>query len=454
MDTIAAIATAVGNAGIGIVRISGEKAFEVINKIFIPVNKNRKIKGYSIMYGKIVDNNKEIDEVLVSFFKKNNSYTMEDVCEINTHGGVIVVNKVLELCLKNGARLAEPGEFTKRAFLNGRIDLSQAEGIIELINSKTDKEAKASIKQLNGGILNQINDVKSYLLDIMADIEANIDYPEYETENVTEEKTINCLNKCKNILMKLSDSFNTGKILKDGLNIAIIGKPNAGKSSLLNAILKEDRAIVSDIKGTTRDSIEESISIRGIPVRIIDTAGIRNTTDEIEKMGVDRSLNILEDADLVIAIFDNSKAIENEDILILDKIRDKKSIILLNKSDLVECKENYENIKDKTNGPIIKVSAKNKIGMEDIYDEIEEMFKMKELDVDDSVILTNIRHKNKIDNALNRIENAKNAVNSGMPMDIFAIEIKQIIEELAEITGENVSESIIEEIFSKFCLGK
>ena len=455
METIAAIATAVGNSGIGIVRISGDKSFEIIKKIFIPKNKDKNIKGYTIKYGNIIDEkNNIIDEVLVSFFKKNSSYTMEDMCEINTHGGMVVINKVLEECLKNGARLAEPGEFTKRAFLNGRIDLSQAEGIIELINSKTEKEAKASIKQLNGGILENINKIKKELLNIMADIEVNIDYPEYETEEIINKKIIKILEKIKNKLINLNNSFETGKILKEGIKVAIIGKPNAGKSSLLNSILKEERAIVSDVEGTTRDTIEESISVRGIPIKIIDTAGIRETNDAIEEMGVNRSLNILNDADLIIAIFDNSKLFDEQDIKILEKIKNKKSIILLNKNDLIEKKENLNIIKKYSNKKILKISAKNKIGLEELYDEIEKMFNMNNLDVDNSIIITNIRHKNQIDKAIKNINNAVLTIDRQMPMDIFAIEIKQAIEDLSEITGDNVSESIIEEIFSKFCLGK
>lgn len=455
METIAAIATAPGNSSIGIVRLSGDKSFEIIKKIFLPKNPNRKIKGYTMQYGNIIDENKNIvDEVLVSFFKENSSYTMEDMCEINTHGGMVIINKVLKECLKNGARLAEPGEFTKRAFLNGRIDLSQAEAIIELINSKTDKEAKVSVKQLNGSILNDISNIKKELLGVMADIEANIDYPEYETEEIINEKIYEVLKINKNKLLKLSNSFDSGKILKEGIRIAIIGKPNVGKSSLLNTILKEDRAIVSDIEGTTRDSIEEDISIKGIPIRIVDTAGIRETSDTIEAIGVARSLNISEEADLNIAIFDNSKILDDQDKMILENIKNKKSIILLNKTDLNEVDENINIIKKYCDHEILKISAKNNIGLEKLYDLIEEMFNMNIIDVDDSTILTNIRHKNQIDKAIISADRAMQTINNNLPMDILAIEIKQIMQDLAEITGENVSEDIINEIFSKFCLGK
>ena len=460
METIVAISTAIGNGGIGIIRMSGKESFKILEKIFKNSKGEKldlnKIKGYTIQYGTIVDSktNEKIDEVLVSFFKNPKSYTREDMCEINSHGGMIIEKQILEQCLKNGAILAEPGEFTKRAFLNGRIDLSQAESIIDLINSKTEKESKASINQLQGDLSNKINEIRHDLLDIMADIEASIDYPEYDIEEVTNSKALGILNNTKNKLESLKDTFRSGKILKEGIKTAIIGRPNAGKSSLLNKILKEERAIVSEIEGTTRDTIEEFITIKGIPLKIIDTAGIRKTSDKIEEIGVKKALDIAKDAELVLVILDNSKDLTEEDREILKLAESKNSIILLNKVDLKENNlENSEELK-KINKRIIKISAKNGNGIEELYNEIENMFQIKNLETDGEIIITNIRHKNQIEYAINNINEAINAVKNNLPIDIISISIKQTLEDLGKITGENVSEDIINEIFSKFCLGK
>ena len=460
METIAAISTAIGNGGIGIIRMSGKESFKILEKIFKNSKGEKldlnKIKGYTIQYGTIVDSetNEKIDEVLVSFFKNPRSYTREDMCEINSHGGMIVEKQILEQCLKNGAILAEPGEFTKRAFLNGRIDLSQAESIMDLINSKTEKESKASINQLQGDLSNKINEIRHDLLDIMADIEASIDYPEYDIEEVTNSKALGILNNTKDKLESLKDTFRSGKILKEGIKTAIIGRPNAGKSSLLNKILKEERAIVSEIEGTTRDTIEEFITIKGIPLKIIDTAGIRKTSDKIEEIGVKKALDIAKDAELVLVILDNSKDLTEEDREILKLAESKNSIILLNKVDLKENNlEKSEELK-KLNKRIIKISAKNGNGIEELYNEIENMFQIKNLETDGEIIITNIRHKNQIEYAINNINEAINAVKNNLPIDIISISIKQTLEDLGKITGENVSEDIINEIFSKFCLGK
>ena len=460
METIAAISTAIGNGGIGIIRMSGKESFKILEKIFKNSKGEKldlnKIKGYTIQYGTIVDSetNEKIDEVLVSFFKNPRSYTREDMCEINSHGGMIVEKQILEQCLKNGAILAEPGEFTKRAFLNGRIDLSQAESIMDLINSKTEKESKASINQLQGDLSNRINEIRHDLLDIMADIEASIDYPEYDIEEVTNNKALGILENAKNKLESLKDTFRSGKILKEGIKTAIIGRPNAGKSSLLNKILKEERAIVSEIEGTTRDTIEEFITIKGIPLKIIDTAGIRKTSDKIEEIGVRKAIDIAKDAELVLVILVNSKDLTEEDREILKLAESKNSIILLNKVDLKENNlENSEELK-KLNKRIIKISAKNGNGIEELYNEIENMFQIKNLETDGEIIITNIRHKNQIEYAINNINEAINAVKNNLPIDIISISIKQTLEDLGKITGENVSEDIINEIFSKFCLGK
>ena len=457
MSTIAAISTATGNGGIGIIRMSGKNCFEILNEIFVPINqKNTELKGYTMKFGYIINpkTNEKIDEVLVSFFVSPKSYTTENMCEINSHGGLIVEKKILQLCLENGAELAEPGEFTKRAFFNGRIDLAQAESVIDLINSKSDNEAKASINQLEGNLSKKIHAIRDKLLDIMADIEANIDYPEYDIEETTNSKIKVVLEEIKSDLVRLSNSFENGKILKEGVKTIILGKPNAGKSSLLNTILNEERAIVSEYAGTTRDTIEEFVNIQGVPLKLVDTAGIRKTDDKIEEIGVKRALKLSEDADLIIAIFDGSKELDSEDLEILKIIENKKAIVLLNKNDIGDLKlEEREDFK-RFSGTIIKISAKTGNGVEMLFDKIAEMFKSKEIAMNDGVIITNIRHKNQVDKAISSVQEAIASNDSGLPIDIVSIPIKQILSDLSAITGEDVSEDIINEIFSKFCLGK
>ena len=458
MSTIAAISTATGSGGIGIIRLSGEKSIEIIKKIFKPIDKKinlDEVKGYTIKYGFIVDsNNEKIDEVLVSFFRAPRSYTTEDMCEINSHGGTVIERKILEQCLLNGAELAEPGEFTKRAFLNGRIDLSQAESVIDIINAKTEKEAKESFKQLQGNLSIELNNIKDNLLDIMSDIEASIDYPEYDIEETTNSKALKVLNEIRNKLVNLENSFENGKILRESVKTVIIGKPNAGKSSLLNTLLKEDRAIVSDYAGTTRDTIEEFINIDGIPLKIIDTAGIRETNDFVEKIGVEKAIGLIKDADLVIALFDSSKELEEEDYKILELIKNKKSIVLLNKSDLSDLNIKTINYISNTNKKVIKASMKTKNGIAELYKTISELFNNNELNSDNGIVITNIRHKNLIHNAINNLDEAENSIKNDMPIDVVAICIKEVLESIGSITGDNVSEDIINKIFSKFCLGK
>ena len=455
MSTIAAISTAPGNAGIGIIRISGEKCFEILDKIFVPKHKGE-IKGYTMKYGHIISaSSKEIiDEVLVSYFVAPNSYTRENMCEINSHGGMVVENKILEECLKNGAMLAEPGEFTKRAFLNGRIDLSQAESIIDIINSKTEKEMQVAQRQLKGRLSNKIEDIRKDILNIMADIEASIDYPEYDIEETTNEKIKKFLNELEEKLNSLEKTFENGKILKEGIKTAIIGKPNVGKSSLLNLILGEERAIVSNVEGTTRDTIEEYVNINGIPLKIIDTAGIRNTIDEVEQIGVKRSMDILFDAELIIAVFDDSRALDEEDEKILDLIKDKKAIILINKTDLkkgyVQSDERITSLHKTT----IPFSVLKEEGINELYNAILELFNMNDIDLENTDIVTSSRQKNYILRAHDALNKAKESVENNMTIDITAIVLKEILEELSSITGENVSEDIINEIFKKFCLGK
>ena len=452
MSTIVAISTAPGIGGIGIIRMSGEKSFEILNKIF--VTNDKPIAGYTMKYGKIVDEkNVIIDEVLVSYFVAPNSYTRENVCEINSHGGMVVMKKILELCLKNGAILAEPGEFTKRAFLNGRIDLSQAEAVIDIINSKTDKEAKASINQLEGNLSLEIKNIRKDLISMMADIEASIDYPEYDVEEVTTNKVKEVLIKEKDRLIKLEKSFDNGKILKDGINTAIIGRPNAGKSSLLNIMLNEERAIVTSVEGTTRDTIEEYISINGIPLKIIDTAGIREANDEVEKIGVEKAKKIAKESDLIIGIFDISRKMNKEDYEILDILKNKNSIIVLNKIDLDENNVDMEKVKE-INKPIVQISTKTREGIEDLYKEIENIIETKEISSDNEIIVTNTRHKSLIIKAMDSVDKSLETIENKMPIDIIVVYVKDILENLGEITGETVTEDIIKEIFSKFCLGK
>ena len=456
MTTIASISTAPGIGGIGIIRMSGEKTFEILGKIFKAKTpqKIEEIKGYTIKYGHIIEDDEIIDEVLVSYFKAPKSYTTENMCEINSHGGNVIVKKILELWLKNGAELAEPGEFTKRAFLNGRIDLTQAESVIDVINAKSDKEAKSGIKQLEGYLSKEIKEIKQEILDVLVNIEVTIDYPEYDTPEVQENEMKKMLESVENKLGKLEKSFDNGKIIKDGIKTAIIGKPNAGKSSLLNAILKEERAIVTDVAGTTRDTIEEFVTINGIPLKLVDTAGIRVASDEVEKIGIEKSVKQAEDADLVIAIFDSSKELAKEDLEILHLIKNKKTIILLNKTDLkTVITERDERLTEVTQN-ILKISALNKTGIEELYEKISEMFNLNEINLDNDILITNIRHKNIISKAIENVKKANEALNMKMPIDIITIYIKEILEDLGEITGEVVTDDIINEIFSKFCLGK
>lgn len=458
-ETIAAISTAPGTAGIGIIRMSGKDVFSILEKIFKPIKEEPidKIKGYTIKYGKIFnpETNEIVDEVLVSYFKEPKSYTQENMCEINSHGGTIVVRKILELCLKNGAQMAEPGEFTKRAFLNGRIDLAKAEAVINLINAKSEKETKASINQLEGNLSLEIKRIKKMILSLLADIEASIDYPEYdEAEDVSNNKALTKLDEIQRELEKLNKSFETGKIIKDGIKVAIIGKPNSGKSSLLNAILKEDRAIVTDIEGTTRDTIEEFVTIDGIPFKFVDTAGIRKADNKVEEIGIEKSKKVAKESDLIIAMFDNSKKLTKEDEEILDFIKDKTAIIILNKIDLKEKVLEKEEKITNSGKDVIKISLLSNCDLSGFYKELNMLFELNKINPDNEIIITEMRHKKLIEDAISHTENAKKTILDNIPIDIISINIKEIIEDLSKITGENVTEDVINEIFSKFCLGK
>ena len=447
--------------------MSGKECFEILDKIFLPkkMENIENIRGYTMKYGHIVENLKEydgfevpesaiVDEVLVSYFKEPMSYTTENMCEINTHGGNIVVKKILELCLKNGAEMAEPGEFTKRAFLNGRIDLLQAESVIDIIDAKSERELKAGMNQLEGRVSKEIHDIKQKIMDVMVNVEVDIDYPEYDVEEVTNTEINEMLDVVIADLSRLEKSFDNGKILKDGVKTAIIGKPNAGKSSLLNCILNEERAIVTEIEGTTRDTIEEFVTVEGVPLKLIDTAGIREAKDEVEKIGITKSKEIAKDADLIIAIFDSSKDLTDEDKEILDIIKNKTAIVVLNKMDLLnKIDENMAEIKN-VSKYIVEMSTLEQKGIDDLYKSIGNLFSMEEISLDNTIVITNIRHKNLISKALNSCREAKKSMELGMPLDIIAIFLKEILENLGEITGETVTDDIIDEIFSKFCLGK
>lgn len=457
-ETIAAISTAPGEGGIGIIRISGDEALDILKRIF-KSSKNRDIldfKTYTLMYGHVLDNhtNQVIDEVIVSYMKSPSTYTREDIVEINCHGGTIPVRRILEVVLKSGARLAEPGEFTKRAFLNGRIDLSQAEAVIDMIRSKTDKSMDAALKQLEGKLSEKLGHLKDILLNIMSHIEASIDFPEDDIDDVLYGKLDN---DCKSIIGKLEDMIKgaeAGKILREGLNTVIIGKPNVGKSSLLNALLEENRAIVTDIPGTTRDIIEEYLNIRGIPINIIDTAGIRETRDEVEKIGVEKTKEYFSKADLVIFIIDSSDELTVEDREIFNLIKDKKCLILINKVDLppkldrVKVKEYGEGKK------IIDISVIEGKGIEILKEEIYNLVYGGGVMYSSEALVTNIRHKDLLEKAKSSLLNAMDTLNAQMPLDLISIDIRQCLDYIGEITGETVGEDIINRIFSQFCVGK
>ncbi|TCU66248.1 tRNA modification GTPase trmE [Tissierella praeacuta] len=456
--TIAAISTAVGEAGIGIVRISGKDALNIGNYIF-EGNKVQELKddhNRKLVYGHIVDrqNNQLIDEVLISYMKGPHTYTREDMVEVYCHGGIISVKKVLELILSNGARLAEPGEFTKRAFLNGRLDLSQSEAIIDIIRAKTDKSFEASLNQLEGSLSRKIKEIRNILLEMIAHVEVSIDFPDEDIEEVTYEDLEKSGNKVKEELEQLLSTAERGKILRDGLNTVILGKPNVGKSSLLNAVLRENRAIVTDIPGTTRDIIEEYVNIDGIPLRIIDTAGIRNTDDLVEQIGVDKAKETVEKADLIIAVFDASREMSDEDYEIIELIKDKKSIILLNKTDL-PTKYDEAYLKSIINNrEIITTSITSGVGVDLLERSIKNIFYSGEVEVYSDTIVTNVRHKNQLVKALQNINQAIKDIKGNVPIDCIEVDLKNCWENLGEISGDTIGEDILDKIFSEFCIGK
>lgn len=457
-NTIAAISTSLSASGIGIIRISGEDAIIIADKLFVS-KKNKKLieqKTHTIHYGNIInpESNEIIDEVLVSVMKEPNTYTKENIIEINCHGGVIVMQKILHLVLSNGARLAEPGEFTKRAFLSGRMDLSSAEAVIDIINAKTELSLESSVNQLKGNIYREIKNIRSKLIELIAHIEASIDYPEYDYEELGEDMVLNNLDGIKEKVSKLLNSADDGKIIREGIKTVIVGKPNVGKSSLMNALLNEDRAIVTDVAGTTRDVLEEYMNIKGIPLRIIDTAGIRETEDIVEKIGVNKSEELVQEADLVIMMLDASSDLTEEDRYIFNLIKNKKTIVLLNKIDLpVRITEEFVNEEVK-NTKVISTSLKDNKGLDDIEKAIKDMFLIGDINFNDNLYITNIRHKVSLENAIDSLSSVKESIEMGMPEDCWSIDLKNSYDYLGEITGDSVSDDIIHQIFSQFCLGK
>lgn len=455
-DTICAISTAIGEGGIAIIRVSGDKALEIVSKIFRPKNGKdiKEMKTYTMRYGHIVDINTEelIDEVIISYMKGPRSFTAEDIVEINCHGGVTSTNKVLENTLKAGARLAEPGEFTKRAFLNGRIDLSQAEAVMDLITAKTELAMKSALMQSGGSLSQRINKLNEYLLNVLALIEYAVDFTEddEEIDPTIPIRVRESLDKAHNDIEKLLKSADEGKIIRDGLSLAIVGKPNVGKSSLLNVLLKEKRAIVTDIAGTTRDVIEEYINLDGIPVKIIDTAGIRETEDIVEKIGVERSREKINEADLVLLVLDSSRELDKEDMEIIEAIKDKKAIVLLNKIDLENKLDN--SVIDKFEN-IIKISAKEDIGIDGLKNEIKNMFFSGKID-SESLIISNSRHKQALIRAEENCNEALVRLNNNEYLDLISIFVTAALKALGEITGSELEEDLVNKIFKEFCCGK
>lgn len=448
-DTICAISTAVGVGAISIIRLSGNESISIVNNIF--TKDLEKVESHTINYGYIKYKNETIDEVMVSVMKSPKTFTREDVVEINAHGGIATTNKILEILLLNGARLAEPGEFTKRAFLNGRIDLIEAESIMDLIEAKTENSRKLALNGVNGKISKLIKNIINKLINLNANIEVNIDYPEYEDIEVVTKKEIKEIsNYIKYELSNLLNESENGKIIKEGINTLILGRPNVGKSSILNKLIEEEKAIVTDIAGTTRDIVEGSIRVNGILLNIIDTAGIRNTNDIVEKIGVEKSLNLINDSDLIILVFNNNELLTNEDLELLEKTKEKRRIIVINKIDL----ESKIDLKSFEKENIIKISALNNEGIEYLKNEISDIFKLGELNNKDFTYLSNSREIALVKKAIEVSDNLEIALDNDIPIDMLEIDIKEICEILNEIIGESYDEKLIDTLFSNFCLGK
>lgn len=455
-DTIAAIATGLSNAGISIIRISGDEALPLIDRIYQSKTGNKilsKEKSHTIHYGFIVDGEELIDEVMVAIMKKPATYTREDVVEIDCHGGIVVTKRILETVLKHGARIAEPGEFTKRAFLNGRIDLTKAEAISDIIMAKNELALKNSINQLRGNEFELITQLREKILRDIAFIEAALDDPEHISLEGFREKLQEHVEEELEKIKKLMQNTRNGKLMKEGIKTVIIGKPNAGKSSLLNQLVGEERAIVTDIAGTTRDTVEETINMNGITLNIIDTAGIRNTKDIIEKMGVEKAIRFASDADLILFVIDSSTNLDENDEAILELIKEKKAIILLNKSDLKPA-VSTEELRNKTNHPIINFSVTEAFGMNELEQRIKEMFFAGELKFNEDIYITNERHREAFTNAMESLILVKQSIEDGMPEDFYSIDLMNAYEELGKIIGVNVEEDLVNMIFKEFCMGK
>lgn len=455
-DTIAAVGTALSNSGISIIRISGKDSINIIRKIFVS---NSKIMPNNIIYGKIVENGKVVDTVLVSYFKNPKSYTGEDVCEINCHGGVQITREILQLVLANGARLAEPGEFSKRAFLNGKMDLTKAEAVINLINSKNTTQARIAANNLEGDLYKKIKEVREELIELMAHIEVSVDYPEYDYDEVENDNVISLLNKKIVEINNILSTYEQGKYIKDGVNVVILGKPNVGKSSLLNTLSRSQKAIVTEIPGTTRDVIEERINIGNIILNLSDTAGIRKTDDFVEKIGVKRSIEKIDEADLVIYLLNVESDIDDEDKEILSKVQNKgiKLITVINKIDKGQ-KLKFDSILDELKrfgvNEVIKMSVLNNEGIDELKNKIEEIFNTNDLDFENELIITNERHRDLLNKSKEYLEIAKKEIENNEPIDIVSIVIKNATKSLGEIIGADVNQDIVNKIFEKFCLGK
>ena len=446
-DTIVAISTSQGIGAISIIRLSGKESIEIVNKIVKNKNLN-KLNSHTINYNHVVNNDEIIDEVLISIMKAPRSFTTEDVVEINCHGGIATTNKILELLLLNGCRLAEPGEFTKRAFLNGRIDLLEAESVMDIINSKTENSLKLAINQLNGSTSNLIRNLRQDLLEILANIAVNIDYPEYEDiEEVTNQKLEKEIIKIKQKINQILNDSKNSKIIKEGIDVAIIGKPNVGKSSLLNKLLDEDKAIVTDIAGTTRDIVEGKINLNGFILNIIDTAGIRKTTDKVEQIGVDKSKNLIDRADLILFLLDNNTLLNNEEKELLETIQNKKHIIIVNKTDL----ETKIDLKDEN---YIRMSTINNIGIKELKERIIKLFELDKIEQSDMTYLTNARSITLLKQVKEKIEEIENSINMNIPISIIEIDLRNVWEILGKIIGEHYEDELIDQLFTQFCLGK
>lgn len=455
-DTIAAIATAMSPSGIGIVRISGEEALEVIDRIYRSKNGQKKLsacKSHTIHYGYIYDGDEMVDEVMVLLMKAPNSYTREDTVEIDCHGGVYVMKRILETVLKHGARPAEPGEFTKRAFLNGRIDLTQAESVIDVINAKNDFALKSSLSQLKGAVFVDIRQIRAEILHEIAFIESALDDPEHISLESYPQTLHNTVDNLRKKIEKILKTFENGRFLKEGINTVIVGKPNAGKSSLLNILVGQERAIVTEIAGTTRDVLEEQINLNGITLNVMDTAGIRDTEDVVEKIGVDRAREYASKADLVIYVIDASTGLDESDHEIMELLQDKKAIVLLNKSDL-DTKVTAADVKKLLDKTIIPISAKEHQGIDELEDTIRGMFFKGEVTFNDEVYAINIRQKNSLETALGHLMQVQKSIEDQMPEDFYSIDLMGAYEELGRIIGEAVEDDLVDEIFSKFCMGK